>query len=537
MIDINMSNNDTSVHSPSSNIEKIKHEDEASKCEDENLKHNVHNDNVDNTSNNEEKSNMNGEMSGQLKDAQHRIVDDEDMHNQIFFQGTIDLQSERRLARTLGYPDNWHVTRIVPHPSSTSYSCTTFMDIIYCGDPSNMPDCYYNHNAALSRALEWAEGISTGYEGRGGQMLPRAPVYEQDEVVEVNFENGWFKARVVQVKEYDDDIRYTVYYIGEDSTQNNVAEEDIRKRIVKKKKEKAPKVKTPKVKSSKGKTPKITDFAKPVVKDNSQADLENATRLAQSYGLPEGWTAETRVGKFFIQSPDKQHTFRSKRTAHDFIIKQERTMKKISSKANSKKSTARTKNEHDIAKNLGLPSGWKAKHQYSMISPDGTTYSSLKRALQTVQPKSAKKPKRDVQQPKASSRKLNNDFTIVSGHEEDGDPPFRRTGHELLGRRIKYKSQIGKVTGWIKESDVDSTGASAYMSNKTSKPGRLFHVNFKKGDTLFADFEEWELKQLLIEDDGKNSSSKSSSSLHNDSYHDEEDDNDDDSIPLSKMKR
>jgi hypothetical protein len=146
-------------------------------------------------------------------------------------KATTDAQSEKALARSLGYPSSWHVIRVVPHPSefdeAEPRNSGSFHDTIYAGDPAKGVDVYYNHSAALGAAMEWKEGESTGYDHAGGQMLPRVPQFQKDSWVEVYYpeEDKWYKAQIKKVKQYVDDIRYSVYYVQEDATQ--VVPEDL----------------------------------------------------------------------------------------------------------------------------------------------------------------------------------------------------------------------------------------------------------------------------------------------------------------------
>merc|ERR1712129_241894 len=61
----------------------------------------------------------------------------------------------------------------------------------------------------------------------------------------------------------------------------------------------------------------------------------------------------------------------------------------------------------------------------------------------------------------------------------------------------------GKVTGWLDETDVDSQNQPAFISKRTGKPGRLFHINFTDGDIIFQDLEEHETRAILVEGMGK----------------------------------
>ena len=126
---------------------------------------------------------------------------------------TADATSERRLARSLGYPSAWHVSRtLIPDPSaadsSSSSSKFIVQDRIFAGDPAENADLYYNHGAAFEAASSWVEGESTAYDGEGGQMLPKQAKYKKNDDIQVLYDDGkWYNARITKVNVYPDDIR------------------------------------------------------------------------------------------------------------------------------------------------------------------------------------------------------------------------------------------------------------------------------------------------------------------------------------------
>jgi len=169
---------------------------------------------------------------------------------------TTGLKSEILLAHTLGYPKSWRVVRTIEEgevsvssgsdddsnsenendkPSHYRY----ISDTIYAGDPALGVDGYCNHAAATDAALRWIDDKSNGFNDDGGQMLERSARYEKGDTVEVLYEadETWYDAEVVRVVLYEDDVRYTVLFIDEDTTQSNVSEE-LMKRSTKKKKTK-----------------------------------------------------------------------------------------------------------------------------------------------------------------------------------------------------------------------------------------------------------------------------------------------------------
>lgn len=92
---------------------------------------------------------------------------------------------------------------------------------------------------------------------------------------------------------------------------------------------------------------------------------------------------------------------------------------------------------------------------------------------------------------------------------DEGDPPWRTTGHEYLSRKIQWtppsedgdvasQPSIGTVVGWIAETDVDSEGNPGFTCSQTGNPARLFHAIFCEYE---QDFEEWELEECFLEEE------------------------------------
>ena len=88
--------------------------------------------------------------------------------------------------------------------------------------------------------------------------------------------------------------------------------------------------------------------------------------------------------------------------------------------------------------------------------------------------------------------------------DDGGDPPFRRSGHPFIGRRVRYflphDAEVcidGAVTGYLSPRDVDSGGRPAYLCSRTSRPAALFHVDFNEANLhlMSVDLEEWELEE------------------------------------------
>jgi len=146
----------------------------------------------------------------------------------VAFEATTTPQSERLLANTLGYPNSWHAVRVVKSEGSSQ----SFHDTIYAGEPKANADTYYNHLAAMNAAMKFKEGESTPYDDNGGQMLPidqSVEILEGDEVeVYYDPDSAWYAATVKTVVTYKDDVRYSVKYKMDRSTQDNICVDVIR---------------------------------------------------------------------------------------------------------------------------------------------------------------------------------------------------------------------------------------------------------------------------------------------------------------------
>jgi hypothetical protein len=427
-------------------------------------------------------------------------------------KATTDAQSERDLARSLGYPQSWHVVRVLPHPAeldedgddaAVSSTNNSFMDTIYAGDPSSCVDVYYNHSAALGAAIEWKDGESTGYDNRGGQMLPRVPIFQKDSWVEVYYpdEDTWYKAQIKKVKQYVDDIRYTVYYLQEDATQ--VVSEDLlraynpppskkRKRATSTAERSSTPSKTKPTSSKETKRPdkassqkdRRKELFEKFLSNLSQEEILSRKKMAKDIGLPNGWLAYRNTNYIFdIRNPQGER-YTSKKAAFDSLQNQqthvdedkemdEEEVEDVKMPKRVKRSSPEKKEEgEEVAKREGIKSS---------SQDDG----------------------------EASSIEV----------EDEGDPPFRKTGHKYLGRTVKYKHypqgedgieivQCGIVKGWLDSSDIDSNGDPAFISELTGAPGVLFHIVFKAEKQLnkryraemlldYVDIEQWELEEFF----------------------------------------
>lgn len=126
-------------------------------------------------------------------------------------------------------------------------------------------------------------------------------------------------------------------------------------------------------------------------------------------------------------------------------------------------------------------------------------------------PKGSKNKKKKVEEelppssPEPEEEPPQNDISL-----DEGDPPWRTTGHEHLSRKIRWTPPpdneegmasepfIGTVVAWIAETDVDNEGGPGFVCSKTGNPAPLFHAVF---DNFEQDFEEWELDECFVDDE------------------------------------
>lgn len=126
-----------------------------------------------------------------------------------------------------------------------------------------------------------------------------------------------------------------------------------------------------------------------------------------------------------------------------------------------------------LAVQLGFSSDWKATRKgarYVLTAPTGEQFTSKNAALKFIKTQEEKVPQ-EV--------------------DDMGDPPWRTSGHEWIGRQISWVSehkvsgtrtvtveQVGTIEGYIKSTDVDKEGNPGFISESTGQPADLFHVVF-----------------------------------------------------------
>ena len=385
----------------------------------------------------------------------------------IQFKSTTTPKSERQLANTLGYPETWHVVRICPHPLLKNKP-NSFQDIIYAGDPE-IADCYFNHTSAMDAAIHFKEGESTPFDDYGGQLSPlvieEGDSYEEGDEVEVYYDQDrkWYVATILEVLEYRDDVRFVVKYEMDEATQTNVCLEKIRK------------IKSNKSQSKKRKA--IAVFASPTA-DNDEDDTED--------------TPFSKKGKLSTPISPRKRSFATNYVPDTIEL------------------------QH--AAKMGLPEGWavniKPNSRFTFYSPEGEIFKSKKvvySLLGLPLPKHGYNPFNDDNDDNAMDNNVKVEPTNVNegkdpANIEEGDPPWRTTGHELIGRRIEYTfpdeniSGKGTITGWISETDVDKEGNPGFVSEKTNEAARLFHATMDTECPLASqDFEEYEVDAILID--------------------------------------
>lgn len=167
--------------------------------------------------------------------------------------------------------------------------------------------------------------------------------------------------------------------------------------------------------------------------------------------------------------------------------------------------TGRPSNKDPYAEavKLGFGPDWQVvstgNKRYRLTDPNGTVYTSKAKALEAYTASSSSK--------------------TGAGVRDEGDPPWRTTGHTLLGRRVQRKHvhavtarrnvtvvQWGSVQGWIAATDVDRQGNPGYRLEATGEPAPLFHVEYEDdpnhpypSQTLQSqDLDESELQDILV---------------------------------------
>jgi len=312
-----------------------------------------------------------------------------------------DLAS-RQLAVALGYPLGWRVVRNIETDLADDAK-KIIVDRIHAGRPDTGCDMWFHHVAAMQASAAWVAGESTGFDQKGGHLLPRLALFKKGDKVQVWYAEEWWDAKVLRRKEDADSFRYQVQYGADNSKQSGVDEDLIQAREAK--------------------------AAKP------------PSKTALEIGLGEEWEAVCTSG-----------------------------------------------------------------NRWKITGPGGELFKSKKAALEVY-------------------------AKIASSEKEmaDGDPPWRTTGNDLLGRRVRWSTdhavstrrsvtveQNGTVKGYIGETDVDQAGEPGFVSDRTGKPARLFHIFFDDEPhhpyasflVQSQDLEEYEVMDCLLPEETQQASAK-----------------------------
>uniref|UniRef100_A0A7S4EIH5 Agenet domain-containing protein n=1 Tax=Pseudo-nitzschia australis TaxID=44445 RepID=A0A7S4EIH5_9STRA len=312
--------------------------------------------------------------------------------------------SQKQLAYALGYPMDWRVERTIIIEETDDTKTKIIKDRIHAlgGKKNQTKYMWLHHEAAQKAALLFekegtldpsaVEGSSNTNNNNtnnsntntntttGSHLLPATALFKKGDIVMVKYEDKWWSATVTKKpkKKNDDEFLYSVFYHGDDATQDEIAEEDLK-------------------------------------------PGEDPSELAVSLGLGANWTATRNGSRFVIVAPCGT-VFQSKAAA--------------------------TKHFKDLARKALKASG-------------GATATN----------KNSKKRK--------------------AKEEDAGDPPWRREGHDWIGKKVLWTfqhkasarrqitiEQTGTIEGYIDESDTDKDGNPGFVSEKTGKPANLFHVVF-----------------------------------------------------------
>jgi len=151
--------------------------------------------------------------------------------------------SQKQLAYALGYPMDWRVERTVINEEGTNKNIIKDRIHALGGKKKQTKYMWLHHEAAQKAALlfekegtldpsamENGSNNNNNNNATGSHLLPPIARFKKGELVQVNYEDKWWAATVTKrpKKKNDDEFYYSVIYHGDDATQDEVAEEDIR---------------------------------------------------------------------------------------------------------------------------------------------------------------------------------------------------------------------------------------------------------------------------------------------------------------------
>ena len=168
---------------------------------------------------------------------------------------TTTVISQKQLAYALGYPMDWRVERTVIVEEGEKKKKIIKDRIHALGGKKNQKKYMWLHHEAAQKAALLFEKEGTldpsavddgnnnnnnnnnnggnqtnGSSTTGSHLLPAVARFKKGEIVQVKYEDKWWTATVTKrpKKKNDDEFFYSVIYHGDDATQDEIAEEDIR---------------------------------------------------------------------------------------------------------------------------------------------------------------------------------------------------------------------------------------------------------------------------------------------------------------------
>lgn len=136
---------------------------------------------------------------------------------------TPTLKSQKQLAYALGYPFEWRVERSVKIQDGGKQVISDRIHAVGKGKNKSRYTWFHHEAAQLAAAKLETEGAIDE-----SHLLPPMPLYTKGDVIQVNYEGKWFDATILKRKKLADEFLYSVQYHEEDSTQDEVPEEDLR---------------------------------------------------------------------------------------------------------------------------------------------------------------------------------------------------------------------------------------------------------------------------------------------------------------------
>jgi hypothetical protein len=153
---------------------------------------------------------------------------------------TTTIISQKQLAYALGYPMDWRVERTVREIDGKNI----IQDRIHAlGGKKNKTKFMWLHHEAAQKAaalLEQEGTLVAGTNsnntsssagatiGTGSHLLPPMPLYTKGDVIQVLYDGKWWEATITKRKKKDDEFYYSVYYHGDNATQDDIPEDEIR---------------------------------------------------------------------------------------------------------------------------------------------------------------------------------------------------------------------------------------------------------------------------------------------------------------------